>query len=143
MSRVLPNCFDTQLKVRFGDVDPAGIVYFPKIFDYIHEAFEDLWEEHVDVRYYHMLQERGIGYPLVHSDVDFRSPLHFGDRPVVRVTCFKLGKTSIGLRYRFLLGDTLCIEARMTVVCVQLDSLKPLEIPGAYRSKFESLLESK
>ena len=42
--------FVTQLQVRFGDVDPAGIVYFPKIYDYIHEAFEDLWNVHMGVR---------------------------------------------------------------------------------------------
>lgn len=143
MNQRRPSCFDTQLKVRFGDVDPAGIVYFPKIFDYIHEAFEDLWEEHVDVRYYHMLQERGIGYPLVHSDVDFHAPLRFGDRPIVRVTCFKLGRSSIGLRYRFILGEITCVVARMTVVCVRLESLETIDIPVDYRAKFESLLESK
>ena len=141
MSQRLPSCFDTQLKVRFGDVDPAGIVYFPKIFDYIHEAFEDLWEEHIDVRYYHMLLERGIGYPLVHSDVNFHAPLHFGDRPIVRVTCFKLGRSSIGLRYRFILGETTCVEARMTVVCVRLKNLETIDIPADYRAKFETLLE--
>jgi len=141
MKRPTANSFTTQLKVRFGDVDPAGIVYFPKIFDYIHEAFEDLWEEHVEVRYYHMIQEKGLGYPLVHSEVQFKSPLHFGDRPTVRITCFKLGRSSIGLRYRFQLGDTLCIEACMTVVCVMLDSLKAIEIPAAYRAKFEDILE--
>jgi len=143
MNRPPLGTFNTQLKVRFGDVDPAGIVYFPKIFDYIHEAFEDLWEDHVDVRYYHMLLEEGIGYPLVHSNVDFKSPLHFGDRPVVRVTCFKLGKSSIGLRYRFLRGDTLCIEACMTVACVRLKGMQTIPIPEAYRAKFEELVESK
>ena len=134
--------FDVQLKVRFGDVDPAGIVYYPKIFDYIHEAFEELWDVHVGARYDQLLLERRIGFPLVHSEVEFHHPLHFGDRPLVRRSCRRLGRTSIGLRYRFHVGDKLCLEAKMTVVCVSLEALTPLPVPEQYRAKFEALMEA-
>ena len=80
------NRFDTVIQVRFGHVDPAGIVYFPRIFDYLHDVFEEVWEEHVGQRYYHLLLDRKIGFPLVHSEVDFERPLRFGDRPLVSVT---------------------------------------------------------
>ena len=39
--------FETRLQVRFGHVDPAGIVYFPRIYDYLHDVFEEEWEQHV------------------------------------------------------------------------------------------------
>jgi len=133
--------FQTQIDVRFGHVDPAGIAYFPRIFDYIHEAFEELWDVHVGKRYYHLLAEEGIGFPLVHSDVDFKNPMHFGDRVIARITCFKLGTSSLGLRYVFSIGDSICLDARMTTVCVELDTLKSFPIPEAYRAKFERLLE--
>lgn len=133
--------FTTQQQVRFGHVDPAGIAYFPRIFDYVHEAFEELWEEHVGARYYHLLGEKRIGFPLVHSDVDFKHPLHFGDRPIVRVTCFKLGDSSLGLRYVYTVNDVVCVDARMTTVCVHLETMKPFSMPSEYRSKFAELLE--
>jgi 4-hydroxybenzoyl-CoA thioesterase len=136
------NSFVTQIDVRFGHVDPAGIAYYPRIFDYVHEAFEELWDVHVGKRYYHLLGEEHIGFPLVHSEVDFKHPLNFGDRATVRVTCFKLGKSSLGLRYVFSVGDTVCVDARMTTVCVELEGLKSLPIPGAYRARFEAILES-
>lgn len=133
--------FDVELKVRFGDVDPAGIVYYPKIFDYIHEAFEELWDVHVGARYYRLLLEERIGFPLVHSEVDFSHPLHFGDRPLVRVTCRHLGHSSIELCYRFHVGQHLCLEARMTVVCVNLEGMQPIPVPEQYRAKFEAIME--
>ncbi len=133
--------FVTQLSVRFGDVDPAGIVYFPKIYDYIHQAFEELWDVHVGKRYYHLLGEEQLGFPLVHSEVDFKHPLHFGDRPVIRVTCFKLGRTSLGLHYRFLVDELLCVDAHLTVVCVELSELSAKPLPEAYRAKFEEIRE--
>ncbi len=133
--------FVTQLDVRFGDVDPAGIAYYPRIFEYVHQAFEALWDVHVGKRYYHLVAEERLGFPLVHAQVDFKHPLRFGDRPLVRVTTFQVGRTSLGLHYAFEVDDVLCVDARMTVVCVELGELKPLPIPPAYRERFEALLE--
>src|SRR6185295_1125417 len=133
--------FTTVQKVRFGHVDPAGIAYFPRIYDYIHEAFEELWEAHVGVRYYSLLGERRIGFPLVHSEVDFAHPLRFGDRPTVRVTCFKLGRSSLGLRYVFKLDEQVCIDARMTTVCVHLEDMKSFVLPEHFRQRFEAIME--
>ncbi len=135
------SAFTTQQQVRFGHVDPAGIAYFPRIFDYIHEAFEEVWERHIGVRYYHLLLERRMGFPLVHSDVDFKAPLRFGDRPAVRVTCFRLGTSSIGLRYIYLLDDTVCVDARMITACVDLETMRALPIPDDYRRRFEAIRE--
>lgn len=134
--------FETMLQVRFGHVDPAGIVYFPRIFDYVHDVFEELFEQHVGHRYYHVLQERRFGMPLVHSDVDFEKPLRFGDRPLVRVTCFHLGRSSVGLRYRFFVDLEPRLEARMTVVATDLEQMAPVPVPDEFRRAFEALLET-
>lgn len=134
--------YNTVLQVRFGHVDPAGIAYFPRIFDYIHDVFEELWEKHVGQRYYHLLLQRKIGFPLVHSEVDFRSPLRFGDLPVVRVTCFRLGKSSLGLRYLMRLDDVIAVEARMTTSCVDLERMQAIPIPAEFRTRFEEIRES-
>ena len=141
MTSTSAKSFVTQIQVRFGDVDPAGIVYFPKIYDFIHQAFEELWDVHVGRRYYHLLGEEHLGFPLVHSEVDFKHPLHFGDRPLVRVTCFKIGTSSLGLHYLVSLDDVLCVDARMTVACVELGDLKSVPIPESYRVRFEEILE--
>lgn len=134
--------FTTLIQVRFGHVDPAGIAYFPRIYDYLHDVFEELWEQHVGERYYRILCDQKIGFPLVHSEVDFRRPLRFGDRPVVRVTCFQLGTSSLGLRYVFELDGEVCVEARQTTVCVELESMKSRPMPAAWRARFEAIRET-
>ena len=133
--------FETTFQVRFGHVDPAGIVYYPRIFDYLHDVFEELWEHHVGTRYYHLLLDRRIGFPLVHSEVDFQAPLRFGDRPGVRVTCCRLGRSSLGLRYRVRKDDVDCVDARLTTVCVELEGMKPMAMPEEFRRRFEAILE--
>jgi 4-hydroxybenzoyl-CoA thioesterase len=133
--------FQTQIEVRFGHVDPAGIAFFPRIYEYIHEVFEELWNEHVGVRYYHLLLEQRIGFPLVHSEVNFHSPLRFGDRPIARATCFKLGNSSLGLRYLFKLDDVVCLDARMITACIDLDTMQSKRMPDGFRARFEAIKE--
>ena len=133
--------FVTLQRVRFGHVDPAGIAYYPRIYDYLHEAFEELWERHVGARYYHLLLERKMGFPLVHSEVSFERPLRFGDEPEVTITCFHLGTTSLGLRYVYKVHGETCLEARMTTVCVHTRSMKPQPLPPEFRARFAELLE--
>jgi 4-hydroxybenzoyl-CoA thioesterase len=135
------SAFTTVIQVRFGHVDPAGIAYFPRIYDYIHEVYEELWERHVGVRYDRLLMGDRIGFPLVHSEVDFGHPLRFGDRPVVRVTCTRLGKSSVELRYVFKLDDVVCVDARMTTVCTDLNAMKSFPLPAEYRARFEQILD--
>lgn len=134
--------FETTIQVRFGHVDPAGIAYFPRLFDYIHDVFEELWEGHLGQRYYHLLLERRLGFPLVKSDVNFLKPLRFGDRPVVRVTADHIGRSSLRLRYRFLLDGELCLDALMTTACTNLDTMKSVPIETAFRERLEALCEN-
>ena len=133
--------FKTSVKVRFGDVDPAGIVYFPRIYEYLHEAFEDVWEQHVGERYYQMIQEERRGFPLVHSEVDFKGPLRFGDEVSIVITCTHLGRSSTGLRYRLYVGDRLCVEARQVTACVDLDAGQSMPMSAEHRERFELILE--
>ena len=135
------SAFTTTIQVRFGHVDPAGIAYYPRIYDYVHDVFEEVWERHVGERYYRILCEQKIGFPLVHSEVDFRRPLRFGDRPEVAVTCFRLGRSSLGLRYLFTLADETCVDARMTTACVRLDDMASIEMPARFRARFEAIRE--
>lgn len=131
--------FITRRLVRFGDVDPAGIAYYPRIHNFIHEAFEDLWEEYIGVRYYQLIQQHRVAFPMVHTEIDFNSPLHFGDRPVIKVSCFKLGRSSLGLRYLFEVGDRVCVDARTITTCIDADALKSQPIPEVYRGYFERI----
>ena len=135
------SAFTTVIQVRFGHVDPAGIAYYPRIYDYLHDVYEELWERHVGERYYRIICDQKMGFPLVHSEVDFKHPLRFGDRPDVRVTCFQLGRSSLGLRYVFRLGETVCLDAKMTTVCIDLATMKSVEMPAHWRERFETIRE--
>src|SRR3954453_22256147 len=107
--------FTKKIPVRFEDVDFARVVFFPRLFAYCHQAFEDFFGAAVGISYAQMLQKRKVGYPSVHAEADFKHPLRFGDTARIVMETIKLSSKSITSRYRIYLGDskTLCAEVEI------------------------------
>ena len=49
--------FRTQILVRFGDLDPAGIAYYPNLVNFLHESFEDFFSGYVGRPYPEVFRE--------------------------------------------------------------------------------------
>ena len=135
--------FRTKIRVRFGDVDRAGIAYYPKIFDYFHLAFEDFWERYMGVPYPHLVTEEHLGFPTIRAEADFRKPLRYGEELGVTVFLSRVGGTSATFEYRIddPRGDR-CVEARLVTVCVDLRTFTKTSLPQKYRAKLEACRES-
>ena len=57
--------FTKRLRYRFGDIDDAGIAYYPSFFHYFHCAFEDWWNDHLEINYAELMHEGDLGFPAV------------------------------------------------------------------------------
>jgi 4-hydroxybenzoyl-CoA thioesterase len=87
--------FKAHIKVCFGDIDYAGIVYYPRFLHYFHVALEEFFNAELDTDYPTILKKHRLGFPTVHLETDFSSPLSYGDEIMVEVRVIKIGKTSI------------------------------------------------
>ena len=105
-----------RVQVRFGDVDRAGIVYYPRIFDYFHQVFEGFFEERVRIPYPDVIQRMRAGFPAVHYEVDFLSPLKYGDKLPVRFSVARIGRSSVTFRYEIFRGKKQLVKALGTTV---------------------------
>ncbi len=125
--------------VRFEDVDFAQLVFYPKLFVYCHNAFEDFFRDEVGVSYSEMLQKHRVGYPVVHAQVDFKAPLRFGDPVKVVLETKKLGTRSITCRYRLIdeQRDLLCAEFEIVTAAISMDTYKSVDLPEDVRAAFE------
>ena len=133
--------FRTEIEVRFGDCDPAGIVYYPNLFHYCHVAFEDCWPSVLGVSYAELIASRGLGFPTAHVETDFLRPVRYGDRVEVTVAVERIGTKSAVFVFAGSVDGRACFRASMTKVCANLDSLESLPIPDDLRAALESLKE--
>jgi 4-hydroxybenzoyl-CoA thioesterase len=129
--------YRTQVPVRFGDVDHAGIVYYPQFFIYFHQAFEDFFNDN-GLPYHQVLNQRRIGFPTVHIETDYKLPLRYGDALDVELSVTRLGRRSatftyVGYRHR---DGLLACSARITCACVDLDHFKAVAVPDDLRAVF-------
>ncbi len=70
--------FSTRIKIRFGDTDPARLVYYPNIFHYFHIAMEEFFSNRC-CAYDQLLKAERIGFPTVNIQTEFRTPILYGD----------------------------------------------------------------
>jgi 4-hydroxybenzoyl-CoA thioesterase len=124
--------FRTPLHVRFGDLDPAGIVYYPRFMHFCHVAMEEFFERAVGTGYPQLLSEHRIGFPVVHLETDYRRPLRYGDDLEIEVTLPRIGGSSVEWHYRFLHRGRAeaAAESRIVTVCVEMGSFTKTPVPA-------------
>lgn len=130
--------FERTLPVRFADVDYARVVYYPRFFDYAHQVFEDFFAAEVGVPYAHMLQAHKVGFPSVHCEADFKSPLLFGDTVRIILTVQKVSTKSVTCHYRLYRNDdtVACAELGVVTVATDMDSFSARSLPNEVRAAF-------
>ncbi len=137
-----PARFAASIKVRFSDVDRAGIAYYPRVIHWLHVAFEEFFEQFCGVPYATVLEKENLGFPAVALETQFVRPCRFGEVLAVEVSLAKVGKSSSQFRYRIVgKGGDERARALVTVVCVRLDTLQPTPLPPRYRERFLALLD--
>jgi YbgC/YbaW family acyl-CoA thioester hydrolase len=131
--------FDRRITVRFEDVDFARAVYFPKIFGYCHNVFEDFFRDEVKVPYAEMLKTRNVAFPSVHAEADFHGPMRFGDVLRVTLDTLAVGDSSIRCRYAFRREGEHRVLAVAVVVtaAIDLERFEKTAVPPDVRAAFE------
>ena len=132
--------FRSQLKIRFGDIDRAGIVYYPRFMHYFHVAMEEFFINELNIQYHEIIDKHRIGLPTVHLETDFSKPFSYGDDIEVEVVVQNVGNTSITFGYRvFKQGDTQPrIVGHNVTVCLDMNTFKKMRIPGWLRERLEA-----
>lgn len=123
--------YRTPLTVRFADVDPAAMVYYPRLVHYFHLAMEDYFRDVVGMEYARFLSDHGLGFPTVRLEVDFREPLRYGDELEVEVEVERLGSTSVEWRYQVFKSEAAeaAATARIVTVNIDLETLEKKPLP--------------
>lgn len=126
--------FSAERVVRFGDCDPAGIVFYPRYFEMVNGVVEEWWT-HLGMPWADMVEVRRIGTPVSHVETIFLRPSGIGDRLDFRLSVESLGRSSVRFRHRVFGPDgDERIRIRQRMVCVSLDSKLPIAWPAELRA---------
>ena len=109
-------------RVRFYEVDGAGIVHFSWYFRYMEEAEYELWRS-AGLR---AAALPGIGLPRVAASFDYRRPLRFEDEFEARIQVTSIREKSLVYSCVLTLGDETIATGTMTIACVRIAAGEPM-----------------
>ena len=95
--------YTVSRRIRFGDSDPAGIVFYVAFFRMFNDLFESWVGERLGIDFAREFFDEGRMFPLVHCDVDFKKPRRMGDTLDLALILTGLGRSSI--RYTIVGSD--------------------------------------
>ena len=134
--------FVQSYPVRFGEIDHAGVMYYPAIFHRIHQAFEDFWPAMLGKSYSQILDGDGIGFPLVHVEASFRRPFRFGEaiQVVIRVREVRDRSLLFDVELRGGADNELRASAHLKTAVIAMDGFRGATLPSTYREALTELV---
>jgi acyl-CoA thioester hydrolase len=119
--------FVHELRVRYGECDPQGIVFNANYLLYFDVAFTELWRAAVGP--WQEMVERGVDAVVAHADLDFRAPARYDDLLALPVRITSLGRTAITTEIDVMRDDELLVAMRARHVCVSTETWEKTELP--------------
>ncbi len=98
---MLPNAITTELEVRWGECDPAGIVYHPVYLDWFSVARMRYLREN-GISYMESFHDNGIALVVLDVGCTYKKTLRAEDKVFIEATMALLSRTRICMNYRVL-----------------------------------------
>ena len=134
--------FQTTIAARFQDVDAAGVLFFGRIFDYVHMAYEELVASSGFDRVAYFSKGDFL-VPIAHAEADYRKPILHGERVTITIDVTRVGRASVHLRHT-VTGPGGPHDLRASVLTVhafvERATMKPIPIPEPLRGFFRGHL---
>jgi acyl-CoA thioester hydrolase len=123
-------------RVRWGDVDAAGIIFYGAYIRFFEIAETELFRA-VGLPYPVMFEELDVWLPRVHLECDFHHTARLDDLLEVSVYVGRFGNKSMRLDFEVRRkGDELLIaHAHFVLASVRRDTFETVPIPNELRSR--------
>jgi 1,4-dihydroxy-2-naphthoyl-CoA hydrolase len=126
-------------RVRFQDVDAAGIVFYPRIFEYFHDAYVEVLQAEGEPLE-RAINERRWAAPLQWCEGHFVSPMRFGDPIEIGLVAARLEAGALGLGFRAThLGGKTAALGQTRSVFIDLATFKRADPPAEFFALFKRL----
>ena len=131
-----------EIQVEWGDCDPAGIVYFPRFFEYFDACTNALFEK-AGFRKAAIMKAYGLlGIPMVDTRAQFYAPASFGEIVTIESRISEWGRSSFQVEHKLYKGEQLAAEGTEKRVWTVRDPLakngmRSEAIPAEVKDRFE------
>ncbi len=128
--------------VRFGDCDPAGIVFYPRYAEMFNNLVEDWCRDELGLSFSEIHRKRGWGLPAVHLEIDYKAPSFLGDVLSAALWVRRIGNSSIHLEIVLSDGEGReRVQGRLILVLTDAACRHAVPIPDDLRGRIAAFRE--
>ncbi len=140
MSTRPASAYAHEIRVTWGDCDPAKIAYTGRLPWFALDAINAWWEEHLGSGWFQLELDRNVGTPFVRLEMDFFAPVTPRHRLICHVWPSKLGSSSIEFRVDGVQDGQLCFSTRTVSVFIVADEFKKRQPPEDIKTLLDPFL---
>jgi acyl-CoA thioester hydrolase len=116
-----------ELRVRYGECDPQGIVFNANYLLFFDVAFTELWRDAVGP--WQDMVERGFDAVVAEANLRFRAPARYDDVLELRARIVRLGTTSLTTQIDVVRDGEVLVEGRLRHVIVDRETWAKTRMP--------------
>ena len=132
--------FRVDMPIRFSYCDPAGIVYFPQIFNLINSLLEDWFTIGLSTSYPDLIMKQRLGTPTLDIQCEFIKPCRYGEVLTAELRVTRMGRSSFHLAEEGKVADETRWRSRQILCFMSNESYRAVPIPDALRPRMEKFM---
>jgi acyl-CoA thioester hydrolase len=131
--------FSWPVRVYWEDTDAGGVVYYANYLKFLERARTE-WLSRLGLEQDQLARDAGVVFVVRRVEADYLLPAQFNDRLSVRCQLAELGRASLSMDQAVMRGETVLLQARVKIVCVQQASFRPVRMPDIVSQAFGALI---
>jgi YbgC/YbaW family acyl-CoA thioester hydrolase len=124
--------FIFESRVRFGDTDASGRIFYISLLHHVDAAEAEFLRARGVA--YRRIQDRKTGFPRVHVECDYTSALVYDDLMQIAVTVDRLGRASFTLAFDVSVDGRNAARAKVTIACIDRETQRATALPEELRA---------
>ncbi|HRX85298.1 MAG TPA: thioesterase family protein [Phycisphaerae bacterium] len=117
---------EVQVRVRYAECDPMGLLHHAKYFEYLELSRTELLR--ASGVSYRELEARGVFFVVAKLEIRYKAPIRYDDVVIIHTRVERITRTRVDHSYRMLVNGVVCTEASSTLACVDTSG-RPILMP--------------
>lgn len=126
------------LRVYYEDTDAAGIVYYANYLRFIERGRTEYLRA-LGFQQQQIAAESGLAFAVRSLTAEYLLPARLDDELIVRSSIQSLGRAQLVFDQRIERNDTVLFEAKVRIVCLDMNKNKAAPMPRDIHEKFKAL----
>jgi acyl-CoA thioester hydrolase len=130
--------FDWPVRVYYEDTDAGGVVFYANYLKFFERARTE-WLRALGIGQHELARVHGCVFVVRHVEIDYLKPAKLDDSLLLRSSITRIGGASLSFRQQAWRDGQMLAESNITVVCVGLQTLRPMPLPEPVASALAGL----